>query len=140
VQQEVHAVRSAHPEEHHYEEEGMDTKKVENRNFLARASRSVDAATSRNAPRIQKPVRPGNGSVASRRASTTAPRVTRVALTSREHQALRLIAMGYRADEVGLHLGITTHTVRAHVKHVRYKLSAASTMQAVFTAQKLGMI
>jgi DNA-binding CsgD family transcriptional regulator len=118
----------------------MDTKKFERRKHFARVSRSVDTAASRNASRIQKPVQPDSGSIASGRISTPARKVTHVALTYREHQALRLIAMGYRADEVGLHLGITTHTVRAHVKHVRYKLSAASTMQAVFTAQKLGMI
>jgi DNA-binding CsgD family transcriptional regulator len=64
----------------------------------------------------------------------------RPSLTSREQEALRLLANGYSADDVGHCLGITTNTVRAHLKHVRYKLAASSTAQAVYTAQKLGMI
>lgn len=64
----------------------------------------------------------------------------RPALTPREREALRMLANGYSADDVGRCLGITTNTVRAHMKHVRYKLAATSTAQAVYTAQKLGMI
>ena len=64
----------------------------------------------------------------------------RPALTSREREALRMLANGYSADDVGRCLGITTNTVRAHMKHVRYKLAATSTAQAVYTAQKLDMI
>lgn len=51
-----------------------------------------------------------------------------------------MLANGYSADDVGRCLGITTNTVRAHMKHARYKLAATSTAQAVYTAQKLGMI
>ncbi len=64
----------------------------------------------------------------------------RPSLTPREQEALRMLANGYSADDVGRCLGITTNTVRAHMKHVRYKLAATSTAQAVYTAQKLGMI
>lgn len=54
-----------------------------------------------------------------------------MAITDREEQVLLMIADGRSYDEIGVTLGITERTVRAHRENARRKLNAASTSHAV---------
>lgn len=68
-------------------------------------------------------------------ASTKAP-----ALTAREMDVLRLVAKGFQFPEIARILGITTHTVTSHVRHVYRKLDVHSRGAAVHEAISLGII
>ena len=61
-------------------------------------------------------------------------------LTEREAEILRLIAKGLGFAEVGGALGISAHTVVAHVKKIYRKLSVHSRGEAVFEATQLGLL
>jgi DNA-binding NarL/FixJ family response regulator len=67
--------------------------------------------------------------------STKAP-----ALTAREIEVLRLVAKGFQFPEIGKILGVTTHTVTSHVRHVYRKLDVHSRGAAVHEAISLGII
>ena len=56
------------------------------------------------------------------------------ALTVREREVLRLLALGYRSKEVGQELCISPETVRFHVDNASLKLGARSRTQAVAEA------
>jgi len=47
----------------------------------------------------------------------------RISFTARQRQVVELIAGGYSNLEIGLALGISERTVRAHCEAVRHKLS-----------------
>jgi two-component system nitrate/nitrite response regulator NarL len=61
-------------------------------------------------------------------------------LTRREREALRLLAEGYRNDEVAERLQISPLTVRTHVRHAMEKLNASTRTEAVATALRLSLI
>lgn len=61
-------------------------------------------------------------------------------LTSREVDLLRLVADGFVYKEIGHRLGISPHTVHAHVKNIYEKLHAANRSQALRRAQALGYL
>jgi len=61
-------------------------------------------------------------------------------LTEREAEILQLIAKGLGFAEVGGALGISAHTVVAHVKKIYRKLSVHSRGEAVFEATQLGLL
>jgi DNA-binding NarL/FixJ family response regulator len=61
-------------------------------------------------------------------------------LTEREAGILRLVAKGLSFAEVGGALGISPHTVVAHVKKIYRKLSVHSRGEAVFEATQLGIL
>jgi DNA-binding CsgD family transcriptional regulator len=52
-------------------------------------------------------------------------------LTRREIECLYWVAQGKTATEVGIMLGITTHTARWYLKSVRLKLDCHNMAQAV---------
>lgn len=62
------------------------------------------------------------------------------ALTPREIAVLRLIAAGHTYAETGLCLGISVHTVAAHIKKLYRKLGVSSAPAAVSRAMQLGMM
>jgi DNA-binding NarL/FixJ family response regulator len=64
----------------------------------------------------------------------------RTPLTEREAEILRLVAKGLNFAEVGAALGISAHTVVAHVKKIYRKLSVHSRGEAVFEATQLGLL
>ena len=72
---------------------------------------------------------------AERAVSTNAPQ-----LTAREMDVLRLVAKGFQFPEIGKILGVTTHTVTSHVRHVYRKLDVHSRGAAVHEAISLGII
>lgn len=75
--------------------------------------------------------------------SPSPPRATDVAaqpLAPRELQVLQTVATGMSTGEAATSLGITVHTVRAHLKNVMTKLQAHSKLEAVIFALKKGLI
>lgn len=61
-------------------------------------------------------------------------------LSERELQVLQLIEKGMSYEEVSEILGITWHTVTAHLRHVYRKLQVNSRGQAVFEAKQRGFL
>jgi len=61
-------------------------------------------------------------------------------LAPRELQVLQTVASGMSTDQAASELGITVHTVRAHLKNVMTKLQAHSKLEAVIFALKRGLI
>jgi len=61
-------------------------------------------------------------------------------LAPRELQVLQTVATGMSTGEAASSLGITVHTVRAHLKNVMTKLQAHSKLEAVIFALKRGLI
>lgn len=61
-------------------------------------------------------------------------------LSEREAEILKLVAKGLSFADVGAALGISAHTVVAHVKKIYRKLSVHSRGEAVFEATQLGLL
>jgi len=61
-------------------------------------------------------------------------------LTSREHEVLGMISKGFRYNEIADSLGISTNTIRAHIRHIYRKLAVKSRSEAVFEASRMGII
>ena len=62
------------------------------------------------------------------------------ALTARETELLALLARGYAYAEIAQLCSITHHTVQGHIKNIYSKLAVNSRAQAVFEANRLGLI
>jgi DNA-binding CsgD family transcriptional regulator len=63
-----------------------------------------------------------------------------VRLTGREAQVLRLIARGCTYSQAAAQLGMSRHTVCAHIKNAYRKLDVHSAAAAVMQAVRLGLI
>ncbi|SEN82597.1 two component transcriptional regulator, LuxR family [Duganella sp. CF517] len=61
-------------------------------------------------------------------------------LTPREIELLKLTAKGLSFDKVGDMLGISPHTVVAHVKKIYRKLAVHSRTEAVYEATQMGLL
>jgi DNA-binding NarL/FixJ family response regulator len=61
-------------------------------------------------------------------------------LTPRELDVLSLLAEGLQHDEIGRRLGISSETVRTHLRKASGRLGASTRTQAVATALRLGLI
>jgi len=61
-------------------------------------------------------------------------------LTAREHEILNAIARGFSYAETARLLGISIQTVHTHLKHVYRKLAVHSKTEAVFEADKRGLL
>lgn len=76
--------------------------------------------------------------------SPTTPRPktqdTEVALTDRELMVIRQVAKGFNTVEIGLQLGISSHTVATHVKRIYRKLQVSNRAEAVFEASASGLL
>ena len=73
-------------------------------------------------------------------AASGAPGTAASLLTERESEILRLVAKGLSFGDVAATLGISEHTVVAHVKNIYRKLSVHSRGEAVFEATQLGLL
>lgn len=62
------------------------------------------------------------------------------ALTARELEVLRLVALGRTTAQIANALQISQHTVRNHVRHLRGKLNAPTKLEAVLTALRQGLL
>jgi DNA-binding CsgD family transcriptional regulator len=74
------------------------------------------------------------------RAPADKPAVQSSPLSDREAEILQLVAKGLSFAEVGAALGVSAHTVVAHVKKIYRKLSVHSRGEAVFEAGQLGLL
>ncbi|MBI2391040.1 MAG: response regulator transcription factor [Deltaproteobacteria bacterium] len=61
-------------------------------------------------------------------------------LTPREREVVELIARGATYDEVGRMLGVTTNTVRSHIRRAYEKLHVCSKAEATREAMRLGIV
>ncbi|MEO8102451.1 MAG: response regulator transcription factor [Betaproteobacteria bacterium] len=63
-----------------------------------------------------------------------------VALSQREKEILLLASKGFNYPEMGKLMGISPHTVTSHVKKIYRKLAVHSRGEAVFEANRMGLI
>jgi DNA-binding NarL/FixJ family response regulator len=70
----------------------------------------------------------------------TIRRTAESGISPRELDVLRLLGDGLTPDTAARRLGITAHTCRDHLKSLRAKLGCATTLQAVVTAARLGLL
>lgn len=63
-----------------------------------------------------------------------------VNLSEREREILMLASKGYNYPEMGKLMGISPHTVTSHVKKIYRKLAVHSRGEAVFEANRMGLI
>ncbi|MBU6438093.1 MAG: response regulator transcription factor [Betaproteobacteria bacterium] len=63
-----------------------------------------------------------------------------IALTDREQEVLNLTAKGYNFPEIGKLLGVSTETIKTHIKRVYQKLAVHTKNEAVYEAQRLGLL
>ncbi len=61
-------------------------------------------------------------------------------LSARELEVLALCARGFRYAEIAKLLGLSTHTVNAHLRNVYRKLAVNSKSEAVFEARRAGLL
>jgi DNA-binding NarL/FixJ family response regulator len=88
---------------------------------------------------------PGTGTVAGTGAGTSTAAPTPAAegpspLTERETELLRLTAKGLSFETIGQLMGISPHTVVAHVKKIYRKLAVHSRGEAVYEASQMGLL
>jgi DNA-binding CsgD family transcriptional regulator len=74
-----------------------------------------------------------------RRIAATRPVVVR-GLSHREREVLQCVSHGLGDSEIGEVLGVSTDTVKSHLKRVRDKLAAKNRAHAVAVALREGMI
>ncbi|MDH4396131.1 MAG: response regulator transcription factor [Limnobacter sp.] len=63
-----------------------------------------------------------------------------VTLTDRELMVIRQVAKGFNTQEIGVQLGISSHTVATHVKRIYRKLQVSNRAEAVFEASASGLL
>ena len=64
----------------------------------------------------------------------------RVLLSQRESEIIMLLAKGISFSEIGVILGISPHTVTAHIKKIYKKLGVHSRGEAVYEATCMGLV
>lgn len=75
-----------------------------------------------------------------RSSSDNVPVESDVSLSEREREILLLASKGYNYPEMGKLMGISPHTVTSHVKKIYRKLAVHSRGEAVFEANRMGLI
>jgi DNA-binding NarL/FixJ family response regulator len=61
-------------------------------------------------------------------------------LTAREHEVLRLVALGKTNQQIGAELAVSTRTAKAHVERIIARLGVNNRAEAVARAIGLGML
>lgn len=54
-----------------------------------------------------------------------------IAITTREREVLLLLAKGITYSEIALHLGVTSETVKKHLKNIYRKLQVSNKIAAL---------
>lgn len=85
-------------------------------------------------------VRAGKTSIAPAVAAKLVNRLTRVQLTMRELDVLKLIATGLANKEIGMNLNIAESTVKLHVNTLFEKLGVTSRTEAMKVGLERGLI
>ena len=62
------------------------------------------------------------------------------ALTEREMDVLRLVALWWSNERIGDELGVSMNTVRTHLANLRAKLDAEKRLEAVMAGLRLGLL
>lgn len=62
------------------------------------------------------------------------------ALTTREHEVLRLVARGMTSRDIAYELCLSVNTVRSYVQSTLFKLNAHTRIEAVTTARRLRLL
>lgn len=62
------------------------------------------------------------------------------ALSPRESEVLGLVAKGFNFAEIARLLGVSPHTITAHVKKIYQKLAVHSRAEAVYEATRMGLL
>lgn len=69
-----------------------------------------------------------------------APPAPESGLSARESEVLGLIAKGFNFAEIARLLGVSPHTITAHVKKIYQKLAVHSRGEAVYEATRMGLL
>jgi DNA-binding NarL/FixJ family response regulator len=72
--------------------------------------------------------------------ATRSPSTENNPLSARETEILQLLAKGMSFNEIGEILGISPHTVTAHIKKIYRKLAVHSRGEAVYEASQMGLL
>lgn len=78
--------------------------------------------------------------IVSDRSSAHSEQLDIPSLTPRELEVLRLVALGSQVSDISAELHISPHTVRNHIRNFRSKLEAATRLEAVVNALRLGLL
>ncbi|MFW6090017.1 MAG: LuxR C-terminal-related transcriptional regulator, partial [Gemmatimonadota bacterium] len=70
----------------------------------------------------------------------TGPKPTDLGLTPREEDVLGCLVEGLKYKDVAAELGISTNTVRSHVRHIYAKLQVGNAAEAVSRAIREGLV
>jgi len=65
---------------------------------------------------------------------------TKVNLSNREFEILRLVAQGWSNREIGEQLFVSPSTIKTHLQHILSKLGAADRTHAITKAHELGLL
>ncbi len=85
-------------------------------------------------------VHTGGRSISEHVLSRLADRAARRALSGREAEVLDFLRRGLSNRDIGVALGVTEHTAKAHVKSILAKLEAADRAEAVAISFELGLL
>ncbi len=83
---------------------------------------------------------PAAGVASSTATPTRSPNAENNPLSARETEILQLLAKGMSFNEIGEILGISPHTVTAHIKKIYRKLAVHSRGEAVYEASQMGLL
>jgi DNA-binding NarL/FixJ family response regulator len=73
-------------------------------------------------------------------AAVPTPAADAAGLSTRESEVLGLIAKGFNFAEIARLLGVSPHTITAHVKKIYQKLAVHSRGEAVYEATRMGLL
>jgi DNA-binding CsgD family transcriptional regulator/tetratricopeptide (TPR) repeat protein len=82
---------------------------------------------------------PGTGDAVRTEGTAGAASPSRLGLTDREHEVLRLVAGGWSNQQIGDALFISRKTASVHVSNILGKLGAGSRVEAAAVAHRLGL-
>ena len=103
-----------------------------------------DSSGSESSQRATDSVREGlvrrGADIVSDHPAAAADSVAMVKLTGRELEVLRLVALGRTTPQIARQLDISSHTVLNHIRNLRHRLDAATKLEAVLTAIRLGIL
>jgi len=92
---------------------------------------------------VLRAIRSRMGGTGASSSNTTPPRSSNAEnnpLSARETEILQLLAKGMSFNEIGEILGISPHTVTAHIKKIYRKLAVHSRGEAVYEASQMGLL
>lgn len=102
------------------------------RHLLRRMQPAMPAGAAHAAALSPQPIAPA--------ASLQADAEATIVLSRREQEVLEFIARGFSYAEIARQQGITVHTVQTYIKKLYGKLAVHSRSEAVFEANRLGLL